>query len=62
MHERGIAVEDGLIECQICKKKINVVRKILGKIIPALEDHFGKSIQTMSLLQGPKDPVLPTLI
>jgi hypothetical protein len=33
MHERGKAVEGGLIECQTCgKKKIYVLKKILGKI------------------------------
>ena len=32
MHERGKAVEGGLIECQTCEKKIYVVKKILGKI------------------------------
>jgi hypothetical protein len=32
MHERGKAVEGGLIECQICEKKIYVVKKIFGKI------------------------------
>ena len=31
MHERGKAVEVGLIECQTCEKKIYVVKKILGK-------------------------------
>ena len=32
MHERGKAVEGGLIECQTCEKKIYVVKKFLGKI------------------------------
>ena len=32
MHERGKAVEVGLIECQTCEKKIYVVKKNLGKI------------------------------
>ena len=32
MHERGKAVEGGLIECETCEKKIYVVKKILPKI------------------------------
>ena len=32
MHERGKAVEGGLIECQTCEKKIYVVKKILRTI------------------------------
>ena len=32
MHERLKASEVGQIECQTCKKKIYVVKKILGKI------------------------------
>ena len=32
MHERGKAVEGGLIESQTCEKKIYVVKKILPKI------------------------------